>query len=237
MAKVNDILKIANSRIGIKENPPNSNNVDCNTWYYGHPVKGSAYPWCCVEMMYVFHLANADKLLMRTASCTTLMNWFKKNGKYTTTPHVGDLVFYNFDKKKDVNKAKHIGIVVEVGNGYVYSIEGNTSADSKGSQDNGGMVARRKRNLSSIVGFGMVDYSDSVPVKPATEHRQLKLGCVGDDVKELHKELRKHQYGVYESNNKFDATTQACVMHFQTVNHLKVDGIVGKETYKALGMM
>lgn len=233
MAKANDIIKIAEKEIGVTEYPPNSNNVKYNTWYYGREVSGSNYAWCCVFIEWIFRDTG---LLKKTGRCTVLMDWFKQKGKYTTTPHVGDLVFYNFDKKKDVNTAKHIGIVVEVGNGYVYSIEGNTSADSKGSQDNGGMVARRKRNLSSIVGFGMVDYSDSVPLKPATERRQLKLGCIGEDVKELHKELRKHQYGVYESNNKFDATTQACVMHFQTVNHLKVDGIVGKETYKALGM-
>ena len=41
-----NIISMAASQIGIKEQPANSNKVKYNTEYYGHEVSGSAYPWC-----------------------------------------------------------------------------------------------------------------------------------------------------------------------------------------------
>ena len=49
-----DIIKIAQSEIGTKESPSNSNNVKYNTWYYGKAVSGSAYPWCAVFVSWLF---------------------------------------------------------------------------------------------------------------------------------------------------------------------------------------
>ena len=51
MATARKIIEKAKSYIGTKENPANSNNVIFNTDYYGHPVNGSAYPWCCRIVM------------------------------------------------------------------------------------------------------------------------------------------------------------------------------------------
>ena len=47
-------LAIAAAEVGVKESPAGSNNVKYNTWYYGHAVSGSAYPWCMVFMAWVF---------------------------------------------------------------------------------------------------------------------------------------------------------------------------------------
>ena len=44
MAKVNEIIDLAQSQVGTKESPSNSNNVKYNTWYYGKAVNGSSYP-------------------------------------------------------------------------------------------------------------------------------------------------------------------------------------------------
>ena len=55
-AQIPKILSIANGELGTKESPPNSNNVKYNTWYYGHPVSGKNYPWCCVFISYIFNL-------------------------------------------------------------------------------------------------------------------------------------------------------------------------------------
>ncbi|MBR2717564.1 MAG: peptidoglycan-binding protein, partial [Oscillospiraceae bacterium] len=48
------LIKIAESQVGVKESPAGSNNVKYNTWYYGHPVSGAAYPWCCVFVEWCF---------------------------------------------------------------------------------------------------------------------------------------------------------------------------------------
>ena len=49
-----DVALLAATQVGISENPPSSNNVRYNTWYYGREVSGSAYPWCMVFVQWVF---------------------------------------------------------------------------------------------------------------------------------------------------------------------------------------
>lgn len=48
------LVKIAESQVGVKETPSGSNKVKYNTWYYGRVVSGSAYPWCCVFVEWCF---------------------------------------------------------------------------------------------------------------------------------------------------------------------------------------
>jgi len=56
------ILEIARSQIGIKEEPPNSNNVKFNTAYYERTVSGGGYAWCAVFIWWVFQQAGAAQL-------------------------------------------------------------------------------------------------------------------------------------------------------------------------------
>lgn len=233
MVNAEDIINIAKAEIGTKESPPNSNNVKYNTWYYGHPVSGSSYPWCAVFVSWCFR-DNLD-LIKKSASCTTMMNWFKQNGKYQTLPQVGDLVFFNFDKTPDKNIAKHIGIVIAVNSDSVITIEGNTSAGSSGSQDNGGMVAQRTRKFGkSIVGYGRPAYS-SVPQPTPTTRPTLRFGDKGPDVQYLHQRLRTFYYNVSAESDYFDSTTKLCVINFQASNLLVPDGVVGPMTWRVLG--
>ena len=51
--ELNRLLAIASAEIGITEYPPNSNNVKYNTWFYGKPVQGKKYPWCCTFISYI----------------------------------------------------------------------------------------------------------------------------------------------------------------------------------------
>lgn len=163
MSNINTLLKIASSRVGVTEYPKDSNKVDANTWYYGKEVQGASYPWCCVEMQYEFHLAGLDHLLKKTASCADLGDWFKSNNSfYTSNPQVGDLVFFKFKTNRHNRWCNHVGLVIEINsNNTITTIEGNTSFDDKGSQDNGGAVARRKRNYTYIIGFGRPKYDQS----------------------------------------------------------------------------
>lgn len=74
------IIDIAKKEIGTKESPPNSNNVKYNTWYYGHPVSGSAYPWCATFVSWLFKAEQG--LCKKTASCADMLEWFEKKGQY-----------------------------------------------------------------------------------------------------------------------------------------------------------
>ena len=50
-----EILTLARSQIGVREDPMGSNRVKYNTEYYGMEVRGRQYPWCCVFQWWLFH--------------------------------------------------------------------------------------------------------------------------------------------------------------------------------------
>lgn len=64
----------------------------------------------------------------------------------------------------------------------------------------------------------------------------LKRGCKGDNVKELQKKLINCGYSLPKkgADGIFGSETKSAVSSFQKDNGLKVDGIAGKETLKAL---
>ena len=64
----------------------------------------------------------------------------------------------------------------------------------------------------------------------------LRQGSSGSEVKEVQRRLK--MWGYYSGNvdGKFGAATKKAVVSFQKKNGLTADGVVGKATYKALGM-
>lgn len=159
------LIQIAKGEIGVTEYPPNSNNVKYNTYYYGHPVSGSAYPWCCTFIMWLFR--SEPSLVKKTASCSELLRWCKSNNLIVTQPQVGDLVFFNFNNPNVM--AQHIGVVESVKETKdIYSIEGNTS--ESGSQDNGGAVLRKHRTGKCIVAYARPRYVDG-KITNITNHK------------------------------------------------------------------
>lgn len=72
-----------------------------------------------------------------------------------------------------------------------------------------------------------------VETKPITTTRPtLKKGDSGKDVEYLHEKLRKNKYGCF--GNVFDGVTEQCVINYQYVNKLQVDGVVGPKTWAML---
>ena len=156
MATVSELLEIARRQIGVKECPPNSNNVRYNTWYYGREVSGAAYPWCMVFVQWVFDQAGV-KLPVRTASCGALMRSAQSAGQWVTGDYrPGDVVIYDFPGGA---KTDHCGIVEAVDGTYISAIEGNTSSASDA---DGGAVERRARKFSQIVGAVRPSYDKEV---------------------------------------------------------------------------
>lgn len=140
------LLEIATRELGVSENPPKSNKVRYNTWYYGREVSGSAYPWCMVFVQWVFNQAKVA-LPIRTASCGALMRAAKQQGSWVTDNYQpGDVVIYNFPGGAATD---HCGIIEKVESTGVVSIEGNTGS---GSDADGGQVQRRTRPNKYIVG-------------------------------------------------------------------------------------
>ena len=225
---IEKVINIAKKYVGVCEDPPNSNKIVFNTKFYGREVSGANYPWCCAFIWCVFNEAGIK--IKRTASCMMLGDWFKQEGKYhKDNPQVGDIVFFKFSGSS--RWTNHVGLVIEVNGNTLTTIEGNTSSDNKGSQNNGGMVAIRTRKInSSVVGFGRVsDDKNNLAKNMPT----LRLGSRGASVKTLQSILNEH--GAHLTvDGIFGNLTKLAVISFQGLNDLQKDGIVGRKTWDKL---
>ena len=225
------VLEKAASFIGTKESPANSNNVVFNTDYYGYPVKGSAYPWCCAFVWDIFRMCGASHLFYggkKTAYCPTAMNWFRQIGRLVKTPERGDIAFFNFSGGTE---ATHIGIVESVQNGEITTIEGNTSTSSN---ENGGAVMRRHRSLKSCIGFGRPNYTQTNTGVDVSGFPVIKQGSSRKDYVLLLQNALTIRGYITDRDGVFGKDTLKKVIEFQTDFHLAVDGIVGQETWGAL---
>jgi hypothetical protein len=230
---IEKIIKLAKSQVGIKESPKGSNSVKYNTAYYGKPVSGSAYPWCCAFIWWLFKECGASDLFYggkKTASCTTLMSYYIKKGQFSQIPRVGSLAFFQFDRDP---QSEHIGIVTAVTSSGVVTIEGNTSV---GNDSNGGEVMERTRKKSLILGYA---YPYSTPTTKEDNTVDitlpvLKKGSKGGSVTALQQLLNAKGYNCGTPDGAFGPNTDTALRKYQKAAGLSVDGSCGKDTWTAL---
>jgi len=143
---IEKILDVARSQLGISEKPAGSNRAKYCDWY------GMVGPWCAMFTSWVYDKAGfplpvmQDKAPSGAAYCPRIESYAKKNEQWHSSPQVGDLALFHFGEKEAI----HIGIVESVNRNAFKSIEGNTSVISN---DRGGKVMRRNRNVSQCRGF------------------------------------------------------------------------------------
>ena len=281
---VNKVIEIAKAEIGYLEKASNS-NLDSKTLNAGknnytkyardldnipgfYNGKKQGYPWCDVFVDYCFVKAygvdSAKKLLCQPnkslgAGCQYSMNYYKTKGQLKTTPKVGDQIFFK-DGSGEVN---HTGLVYDVDNHYVYTIEGNTSSASGVVANGGGVFAKKySSNYGRIAGYGRPAY-DATPSKTITvlEWQKaaiadgLKLkqfgadGIWGAECESVAKKAivkRRYTYkyknltklvqsavGV-EADGLCGPKTVAAIKKYQLDNGLVADGEVGLNTWKKI---
>lgn len=115
--------------------------------------KKNGYAWCDVFVDWcfikTFGVDLAMKLLCQPyggagAGCTYSVQYYKQKGQFhKSNPQAGDQIFFTNDGGAT---SYHTGLVIAVGNGKVYTIEGNTSSAS-GVVPNGGCVRAKSYNL------------------------------------------------------------------------------------------
>lgn len=129
-------IELAIADIGYTESPPNSNKTK-----YGKAYGMDGQPWCMMAVQ-EWYKDSGHPLPLKTASCSSFLNWVKKNmpEAITDKPQPSDIIIYNFG---------HCGLVEAIDGSAVVAIEGNTSVS--GSQNNGGMVCRKRRNIANKV--------------------------------------------------------------------------------------
>ncbi len=173
MNELEKVLSIASGEVGYLEKKSNA-NLDSKTGNAGsanftkyardmdnlnvYNTKKNGYSWCNIFIDWCFYKAlgldRAKQLLLGwSAGCTQDYNWFKQNGQIVSNPQRGDLVFFG--------KTVHIGIVEDVRDNKIYTIEGNTS-NKAGLVANGGCVARKTYAINStyIHSFARPKYID-----------------------------------------------------------------------------
>lgn len=133
-----DVLKIAAGQLGTTESPAGSNRTKYGKW-----MGLDGQPWCMSFVQWCFDQAGTP-LPYKTGSCSALLNWFRKfrpECVFVSGPQPGDIAIFTFG---------HTGIVEKALPNAVQCIEGNTSPGAAGSQDNGGGVYRRQRNMALV---------------------------------------------------------------------------------------
>lgn len=143
--------------------------------------------------------------------------------------------------------------------GTTYAIHGNNNPGSIGSYVSSGCVRMHNNevqwlfskvkvgtpviittsgksfdSLAVANGFKVTKSNVTVPVSSSAV---LKKGSRGAEVKELQRQLTNLGYSTNGIDGIFGPGTDSAVRKFQKAKKLKVDGIVGAATKKALGMM
>ena len=199
--------------------------------------KKQAQPWCAVFVDDMFVMAygveNAKAMTHHSplgARCDYAAKGYQDAGAWYTTPKAGDEIFF---RSASYNYA-HTGLVVEVTDSEVITVEGNTGNGS-GVIPNGGAVCKKAYKLDNgdIVGYGRPNYSNK---EDEEMFPTLKKGSEGDYVKALQKMLEATGFSCGKAgiDGDFGTGTEAAVEKFQIEYGLTADKIVGPVTWTAL---
>ena len=122
--------------------------------------------WCFYT---AFGVSNAKKLLAGDFNDYTVASaqLYKNKGAWYKTPQVGDQVFFTNVK----GGICHTGLVYAVDANRFYTVEGNTSANVRGVEFNGGCVAKKSysRSYVRVAGFGRPNYAYLDSLQPDTK--------------------------------------------------------------------
>lgn len=114
--------------------------------------KSVGYAWCAAFVTWCLRQSGVPaEIAASEVSCQRMTDWYRTHSTYHArasgyTPIPGDIVMFRYGG----STANHVGFVVGVENGRLYTVEGNTS----------GMVGLRSYylNNSAILGYCVPDY-------------------------------------------------------------------------------
>lgn len=190
--------------------------------------------WCFVQALGV---DRARELLIGfSAGCTQDYNWFKSKGQIVSEPQVGDLVFFG--------DCDHIGIVENVDNERIYTIEGNTSNAAE-LIINGGQVAKKSylKTNNYIKAYARPKYDESSEgnfegnnASNEITYSLIKIGSNSNLVRIAQEKLLVKGYKLpkFGADGMFGSETEAVVKELQADAGIEVDGIIGNDTWTVL---
>ena len=156
-----NIVNIAMSQLGyIEGNYPGrlsgENQEDGNYTEYGYWY-GMQDEWCAMFVSWCTSMAGETNV-PKHALCSSGLNKFIKNGTAHSRqdivdgnyiPQAGDVIYFCTKSGAENGKTTtHVGIVTEYKDGYIYTIEGNTTPNDK-SIKCGGIVETKKYSITN----------------------------------------------------------------------------------------
>jgi hypothetical protein len=151
----------ARKHLGYRET--GTNDTKFNRWLGkipGYAHDGYGYPWCHAFISYCLGNSDNAEAGPRTAGCLAGVAWFNQRGRLSSTPHIGDIVYYGS------GGGTHVELVVGITPTTIQTIGGNTSGSVGGSAffNGDGVYEKTVQRTSRIHGYGQPNYSiDAVP--------------------------------------------------------------------------
>ena len=166
MGTISDVLYCARDWIGYSRWTDPEEGTVFGRWFAektGEPYFGvSGVPYCAMFASYCLDWAGVTCAGMPSAYCPDIVSAGEDVGATVSCEdaEAGDLVLFDWGGD---GLADHIGIVEEnhPSDGYMTTIEGNTSSGAGGSQSNGGGVYRRQRGYGSVRCVVRPDYNEN----------------------------------------------------------------------------
>jgi len=236
---------VAEAKKHIAYRETGTNDTKFNRWLGaigGYPHDGFGYPWCHAFVSFcLWHSDNADTG-PRTAGCQSGVGWFQQRGRFSSTPHVGDLVYYG------PNGGTHVELVIGVSADSIQTIGGNTSGSVGGTTffNGDGVYQKTVKRTSRIHGYGHPDYGSGSaspdPTGSATSSATGKPPATkaGKKVKPLTtvRSIRQQQEAVnqlghtpaLDADGEWGPKTEAGVKWLQKKLGAGADGEWGEET-------
>ena len=263
MSNAAQVVSIALAEVGYHEKASNAsldlangNNGSGNWTKYARDLAAAGYyngnkngyAWCDVFVDWVFFKAfgKTEGQLVECqtgtlgAACPYSASYYKAQGRYDTTPKVGDQVFF-----QQGGSLVHTGIVVEVTASQIVTVEGNSSDQVKKNT--------YSRSSTYIAGYGHPKYTEAVTAASPTAAENyggeltvkvhlLKSGSAGAEVKTIQRICFAR--GCLDNAGKqvavdgdFGPSTKQAVIKLQRQLFPdasdKWDGEVGSETWSA----
>lgn len=236
---IDDVILTAKNEVGYLEkqsgniaflNDKKANAGKNNYTKYGLQRGCQGQPWCdaFVDWCFISTYGEqvAKELLCGFSNYTpTSAGFFKKNGLWTTMkPQRGDIIFF-----KNAVRINHTGIVYEVDQHRIYTIEGNTSSGPMVIA-NGGAVCMKEYNPtnSRIAGYGRPNYT-------MTKYPTVYRGCYGPHVLKMQQLLNKgFPYNKIAEDSDFGPASLNKLVEVQSLMGIEHDGICGPKTWSHL---
>lgn len=255
LAEVGYLEKASNSQLDSKTANAGHGNytkyardLDALGYFYNGPKQGYAYCDITVDWAFVqaYGVDAALYLLCQPkksagAGCTYSAQYYKAKGQFhKKNPQPGDQIFFG-----STSEYTHTGLVVDVDNSRVYTVEGNTSGASGEIANGGGVCAKSySLNYARIQGYGRPDYDgaasshNSSATIPETTNPSGSTGGKIDTVKEVQYWLNNEFSAGLTVDGLYGSLTQAALVKaLQKCLGVAVDGIYGKQTEAAVKIL